>query len=217
MACVYQHRRLDNNSVFYVGIGKDVSRAYSKKRRNKYWNSIVKNVGYDIDILIQGCSIEDAKLVEIGMISDYGRMDLKTGSLANMTDGGDGTINHSPEVIEIIKNKLKGRKASPETIKKCAASKIGLKQSSETCVKISKRLKNKSKSESHKLNLSISRKGKGNRATPINQYSKDGVFINTFNNQKEASIFLNIGRGSINNNLKGISHLAGGYIFKYKN
>ena len=42
MACVYQHRRLDDNTVFYIGIGKDASRAYSKKQRNPYWKIKLK-------------------------------------------------------------------------------------------------------------------------------------------------------------------------------
>ncbi len=37
MAIVYKHIRLDNDTVFYIGIGKNQKRPYSKNYRNKYW------------------------------------------------------------------------------------------------------------------------------------------------------------------------------------
>jgi hypothetical protein len=89
MAIVYQHRRKDNNEVFYIGIGKTINRAYSYGR-NPHWNQIADNVGYEIDILINGCSWNDACEIEKGLIKEYGRKDLGLGSLVNMTDGGDG-------------------------------------------------------------------------------------------------------------------------------
>jgi len=54
MAIVYQHRRKDTNEVFYVGIGKDRGRAFSKIGRNYYWRNVVKKVGYESDVLIEG-------------------------------------------------------------------------------------------------------------------------------------------------------------------
>jgi hypothetical protein len=154
MACVYQHRRLDDNTVFYIGIGKDTSRAYSKKKRNKYWKYIVNKVGYAVDILIEGCSIDDAKVVEIGMISDYGRADLKLGLLVNMTDGGDGTFNHSPEVIESISQKLTGRKRSIQSIESQRLTKLGTHLSEETKLKISAKHKGRVFTEEHKRKIS---------------------------------------------------------------
>ena len=39
MAVVYRHIRLDKNEVFYIGIGKEISRTYEKtNNRNKPWN-----------------------------------------------------------------------------------------------------------------------------------------------------------------------------------
>ena len=50
----------------------------------------------------------------------------------------------------------------------------------------------------------------------IEQYTLDGKFINTFNSIQEAADKVGNGRpGSISNNLKGISHSAFGYIWKY--
>lgn len=143
MAIVYQHRRKDTNEVFYIGIAKRKKRAFNFGR-NPYWNSIAKK-GYEVDILIEGISWEDAKKVEMGMIADYGRYDLGLGLLANMTDGGDGGKGHimpqeaknkirqfqlslnkkgkpgriqSEEIKQKIKNTLSGRPRPVEVIEK---------------------------------------------------------------------------------------------------
>ena len=46
MAYVYKHIRLDNNTVFYIGIGSDkkYKRAHSKCDRNLHWKRIIKNM-----------------------------------------------------------------------------------------------------------------------------------------------------------------------------
>ena len=108
MAIVYQHRRKDTNEVFYIGIGNKIKRAYSKHNRNTHWRNIVNSVGYQIDILINGCSYDEAKKVEIGLIKDYGRRDLGLGPLVNMTDGGDGIINPSEEARKKISERISG-------------------------------------------------------------------------------------------------------------
>ena len=217
MACVYQHRRLDNNTIFYIGIGKDSSRAYSKKKRNKYWKNIVNKVGYAVDILIDGCSIDDAKIVEIGMISDYGRIDLGLGTLVNMTDGGDGTINHSPEVIESISQKLKGRIRSAEAVEKQRLTKIGTKLSNETKLKISNSHKGKVFTEEHKGKLS--EKAKRPRYTtrkPVLQLDNFGNIVKEFDSVTSATVILKLKHHtSINNALKN-GKRAGGYFWKYK-
>ena len=107
MAIVYQHRRKDDNSVFYIGIGIDVKRAYSKKNRNIHWQNICNKYGYEIDILFSGISYEMACVIEYGLIIDLGRIDLGTGRLVNLTDGGKGSVNfkHSNKTIEKISGK----------------------------------------------------------------------------------------------------------------
>jgi len=90
---VYQHRRLDTNEVFYIGIGKSINRVYKKVGRNRHWHNIVNKAGFVADILVQGCSLSEACEIEIGMIKDYGRHDLGLGPLTNQTDGGQGNFN----------------------------------------------------------------------------------------------------------------------------
>lgn len=97
MAIVYSHIRLDNNTVFYIGMCNDKRRAYSKKSRNNYWHNIVKKAGYSVEILHENIEIEIAREIEIKLIKEYGRKDLNEGNLVNLTDGGESTINISPE------------------------------------------------------------------------------------------------------------------------
>lgn len=112
MAVVYQHRRRDTNEVFYVGIGHSVNRAYKLNSRNRHWINIVDKVGWSVDILFEGITWENACEVEKGMITAYGRRDLGTGQLVNMTDGGDGTsgIVRSEEWKQARREEKKGNK-----------------------------------------------------------------------------------------------------------
>jgi hypothetical protein len=106
LAYVYRHIRLDKNEPFYIGIGSDdsgeYSRAYIKKERNKYWHHVIKKSNYDVEILLEDLTWEQACEKEKEFIALYGRKDLGLGQLVNMTDGGDGLINPS----EATKDKI---------------------------------------------------------------------------------------------------------------
>lgn len=115
MAIVYRHRRLDNNTIFYIGIGVSKNRAYQKRSRNSLWNNIVSKSEYEVEIIADNIDCLDAKELEIFLISLYGRRDLKNGILCNMTDGGDGNTNFSLDTKNKISNSLKGIKQSEET------------------------------------------------------------------------------------------------------
>ncbi len=117
-AYVYIHTRLDNNEVFYVGIGrlKDYKRAYqTKKSRNPFWHNIVKKTKYEVSIVADNLQWEEACRLEILLIKKYGRKDLHTGTLVNLTDGGDGNKGMSKEQKDKISNSLKGRVQTDET------------------------------------------------------------------------------------------------------
>ena len=81
-------------------------RAYTKKSRNVHWRNIVNKVGYDVEILYENISWEEACEKEIQLIKNYGRMDLKLGSLVNMSDGGEGLHNPSQETRDKLKSAL---------------------------------------------------------------------------------------------------------------
>ena len=148
MAVVYQHNRRSTGEPFYIGIGKSKKRAYSKVDRSKHWHYIVAKEAYDVIILYEDLSWEDACKIESQMIEKIGRRDKGKGSLINLTDGGEGTaglIRPLERTARILETK---------------AFNGTLQHSELTKQKISKALKGKPKSESHKLNNSLCRKGK---------------------------------------------------------
>jgi len=109
MAVVYRHIRKDKNQPFYIGIGNE-KRPYKKSDRNNYWHSIVSKTEYEVEILFEDLTWEQAAEKEIEFIKIYGRKDNGTGILANMTDGGDGSL---------------GKKASKETRVKMSQQRKG--------------------------------------------------------------------------------------------
>ena len=103
MALVYRHRNPKTLEVFYVGISCSTNinsrqkRPFELKRRSQIWKNYVSKHGEPIVEIIQnGISNEDAKELEIFLISEYGRRDLETGTLVNLTGGGEGTIGWKP-------------------------------------------------------------------------------------------------------------------------
>jgi hypothetical protein len=128
MAIVYQHIRLDTNKIFYVGIGTKYKRAYEKAdKRNIVWSRIVDKTDYKVEILAENLTWDEACKMEVILIKKYGRLDLGLGSLANLTDGGDGTINRiqTKEEIEKRANSIRGMKRTDETKQKISLANKG--------------------------------------------------------------------------------------------
>lgn len=120
MAIVYRHRRLDTNEIFYIGIGKEEKRAYSKHGRNNWWKKIVNKANYQVEIIAKDLNYEDAKELEVLLIQEYGRKDLNNGSLINLTQGGDGVLQWSKESRERQSKKYKDTNISEEIKNKIA-------------------------------------------------------------------------------------------------
>lgn len=146
---VYRHLK-PNGEVFYIGIGKTKKRAYSKCGRNRHWHNTVNKYGYEVQILKEGLSWEEACELECILIDYYGRRDLGLGPLVNMTDGGDGMLGlkHSEEAKQKISSAMKGN-----TYRK------GIIMSEEQKLKLSEALKGKKHSEETKDKISEAMKG----------------------------------------------------------
>lgn len=138
MAYVYRHIRLDKNEPFYIGIGSDsdYKRANDKRGRNKIWNGVISKTQYEVDILFDGLTWEQACEKEKEFICLYGRIDKHNGVLVNLTDGGDGafgvimTEERKKQISELSKgNKSRtGQKTSEETKKRMSEAQKGLKR-----------------------------------------------------------------------------------------
>lgn len=95
MAYLYRHIRLDKNEVFYIGIGVG-RRAWQKYHRNRHWLAIVDKFPYEVEIILDELTWEDAIEKEKEFIKLYGRRDLGAGTLVNLTDGGEGMLGFVP-------------------------------------------------------------------------------------------------------------------------
>lgn len=105
MALVYRHLK-PNGEVFYIGIGVNKKRAYSKHGRNRFWHNVVKKYGYEVQILTNGIDYEFAKEIEMLLIASYGRRDLNKGTLVNLTDGAEGNQTLSKLQLEGCKKRI---------------------------------------------------------------------------------------------------------------
>lgn len=86
---VYVHRRASDNRVFYVGKGNK-RRGWRRSGRNKLWHTIANKHGVVCEIVKDNLDEDLSFDLERELISFYGRLDLRTGCLANFTDGGEG-------------------------------------------------------------------------------------------------------------------------------
>jgi hypothetical protein len=116
---VYEHWRLDKDECFYVGFGSTSRRAHSKHDRNKHWKNIVKKLEsngstYEVKIVKDGLSKEDALNLEIERISFWRSFGIK---LSNMTNGGEGNLGGT--------SPMKGKKHSDESREKLRKSHLG--------------------------------------------------------------------------------------------
>jgi len=152
---LYQHRKLDTNEIFYIGIG-NIKRPYNKRMRSKFWNRIVNKHGYVIEIIHTNLSWKEACELEKEYISLYGRLDLKNGILCNMTNGGEGAngVIVSKETKDKLSKIRKGRKQSKEWIKNRANSLRGNKLTIEHKDKLRKIKLGTTLTEEHKQNIS---------------------------------------------------------------
>ena len=167
MAVVYRHRRNDTNEIFYIGIGNSKKRASDKVGRSDYWKRIVNKHGRKVEIIATDLSLEDARELEVFLISEYGRLDLNEGNLVNMTNGGDGFFggSHTKESKEKMSIAHMGKKLSDETKRRMSKSRqgnkysLGVCPSKETRLKMSLSRKGKKLSKEHRLKISLGRKG----------------------------------------------------------
>ncbi len=92
---VYIHRKKNNREVFYVGIGNP-DRPYQKAptARSVVWHRVVKKHGYSVEVIRTGLTRQEACDIEMDFIELIGRRNLGTGTLVNLTDGGEGVTGY---------------------------------------------------------------------------------------------------------------------------
>lgn len=136
---VYEHWRPDRGVCFYVGKGKK-KRAHSFQRNSRHDRIVAKlrRLGLEPEVRIVH-SVEtndEASTLEIERIAFWRAAGA---SLANYTNGGDGTPGYrfSAAQREKVRKRATGRILSAETRTKMAASRRGGKRTAETKSKMS--------------------------------------------------------------------------------
>jgi hypothetical protein len=137
----------EDRTPYYIGKGKG-RRLYDKGKGEVGKPKDKSRIIY----LKQNLTEEEAFRHEIYMIAVFGRIDLGTGILRNLTGGGDGSSGyiHNEEALKKISDAMKGKSAHNK----------GKSPSEETKRKLSEAHKGKTLSEEHKRKLSVMGKGK---------------------------------------------------------
>lgn len=91
---VYLHRKLTDNSIFYVGKGNR-DRAWYTHNRSDYWHKIKNKHGFVVDIVFDNLLEEDALSVEVDVIQELSYFGAE---LCNHTHGGEGKT-HNKELL----------------------------------------------------------------------------------------------------------------------
>jgi hypothetical protein len=230
MAYVYRHIRLDKNEPFYIGIGtsKYYNRAYRHKTRSDFWKRVANKGGYEVEILMDNLTWEQACEKEKEFIKLYGRIDFKTGCLVNMTDGGDGTLNaiiseeHRKSVAEANKRRvftdeqkekmaerMRERNKDPELRAKMTEGIRKSEKFREAVIKNAKKYKGFKHSEKSKKNMA---KAKSN---PLCQKTLDGELIKIWDSAKQVQRELGFSQGNVSRCCNGDYSQSYGFKWEY--
>ena len=146
----------EDRTPYYIGKGKG-NRIYEKRKSIKPPKDKSR-----IIYLKQNLTETEAFRHEIYMISVFGRKDLGTGILYNMTNGGDGSSGWVPseEYRKKMSEAKKGKTHSEDSKKKMSVAQKGKTLSEEHRRKMSEANKDKTLSEEHRRKISEAHKGK---------------------------------------------------------
>lgn len=169
---LYFHINPSTGVVFYVGIGVGF-RPYRKSGRSVLWNRIADKYGFEVKIVEEFETWEAAAERERFYIKLHGRIDQRNGTLANHTQGGEGTLGcirnvglkKSAETRLKQSIALKGRRPHPNTI---AARKLapyvawnkGTKMREESRLKMIKSRTGQKLTQEHKDKIGAKMKGR---------------------------------------------------------
>ena len=132
----YTYTYFYNDVPIYVGKGKENRYRDHFNNKTRLGNFLCKRLREGLRLVPDITYFENEKEAldyEIELISFYGRDDTGTGTLFNLTEGGEGIsgLIHTEETRQKIRDAILGKTLSVETKRKMSEAKLGKPKS--TC------------------------------------------------------------------------------------
>lgn len=229
---LYTHLRLDTNEFFYVGIGtkynhnKDYTRAKARgSQRSSIWRGITSRTNHKVIILFESDNYQFIKEKEIELIAEHGQIIKDTGTLCNLTNGGDGLLGvRNYDIIKPVYlyhktgEFFKEFEAYSDCTKYLNISKSIVRLSIDKNYLVKGYIIKSFKTDNVEPILNIKDKLKNRLSKKVYQFDLDGNFIQEWKSSSEASRVLGISGGHIREMANGsdLRKKVGGFIWKYE-
>lgn len=240
--CVYKHTT--PSGKVYIGLTGNTPKerwdsGHGYRNNPHFWNAIKlygwKNINHEI--LYTNLTKEEAGEIERQLIAEYDSKNPDNGY--NQLEGGTFgyTFSHTEEAKHKISEAAKHLwESETHRLRMSAAQSgennpfYGKHHTAEAREKLKKwhaehplskdqiKIKVERMREANlgrKMNRSSVEKSARAKWKPINQYTKDGEFVKTWDSAKEACETLHINKSTVCQCCKGIKPSAGGYIWRY--
>ena len=225
---LYQHVRLDTNTVFYIGKGTKkpkgnaYHRAYTKNSRNNYWLNIVNITPYKVEILEEFETEKECLLKETELIIKYGYSWNNTGILCNMVkDDSEIKLLAREGAIKKNSKEVHQYSLSGEYIQSFSSIADAIKKypfdiynavsgRNITAGGFQWRIIKYNKLQPYNEKLNEIENSK-----LLYQYDIDNNLVKEWKGSKQPSEELNIHRGAIRNCLSNLTKTAGGFKWSY--
>jgi group I intron endonuclease len=225
---VYKHQNIEIGTI-YIGITKhdNVEKRWKGGMgyyENKYFFKDILYYGwknFTHEILVDDISYDFAKIKEVEFISLYGRIIDNSGTLANLTIGGEGAKGHivSEETRKKISNAQKGRVFTEDHRRKAVEGRRNVKlppRTKEHQMKLDAHKIGRPLKDSTKEKLRLANIGKiSARRKPVGCYDLSGNLIKKYSYVMEAAKDLGRYHCSISDAANGKTKTAYGFIWKY--